>query len=219
MSDKAVEIAALLTPTIESLGVELLGVEYLSSPGSATLRLYIDVPASRAQGPDGEPLSVTIEECEAVSREVSAQLDVEDPISSHYTLEVSSPGLDRPMFTLGHYQRFVGETAKVTLRLPQDGRRRLQGVIERVEGATIIFLVDGAQFPVAFENIDKARLVPDWAALGLAPTKPGKGTKPGHGKKDAARNESRAGSPAKADKNQPETPTIKPAADKPHPAE
>lgn len=204
MSDKAVQIAALLTPTIESLGVELLGVEYLPSPGSATLRLYIDVPAARATGPDGEPLSVTIEECEAVSREVSAQLDVEDPISSNYTLEVSSPGLDRPLFNIAQFERFVGESAKVTLRLPQDGRRRLQGVIERVEGEVITFVVDGAEFPVKFENIDKARLVPDWAALGLAPTKPGKGgTKPA----------------AKPGKNQTKNPTIKPAADKPTPAE
>ena len=204
MSDKAVQIAALLTPTIESLGVELLGVEYLPSPGSATLRLYIDVPAARATGPEGEPLSVTIEECEAVSREVSAQLDVEDPISSNYTLEVSSPGLDRPLFNLAQFERFVGESAKVTLRLPQDGRRRLQGVIERVEGGMITFLVDGAEFAVKFENIDKARLVPDWAALGLAPTKPGKG-----GAKPAA----------KPGKNQTKNPTTKPAADKPTPAE
>lgn len=202
MSDKAVQIAALLAPTIQSLGVELLGVEYLPSPGSATLRLYIDVPAARATGPEGEPLSVTIEECEAVSREVSAQLDVEDPISSNYTLEVSSPGLDRPLFSIAQFERFVGESAKVTLRLPQDGRRRLQGVIGRVEGGMITFVVDGAEFPVKFENIDKARLVPDWAALGLAPTKPGKGgpaTRPG--------------------KNQTKNPTTKPAADKPTPAE
>ncbi|MDQ3287463.1 MAG: ribosome maturation factor RimP [Pseudomonadota bacterium] len=216
MSDKAVEIAALLTPTIESLGVELLGVEYLPTPGSATLRLYIDVPASRAEAADGEPVSVTIEECEAVSREVSAQLDVEDPISSNYTLEVSSPGLDRPLFDLEHYRRFAGESAKVTLRLPQDGRRRLQGVIERIEGDTITFMVDGAPFPVAIGNIDKARLVPDWAALGLAPTKPGKGTKPGQGKQGATRKAPRG---ASADSNQKENPTNKPAADKPTPAE
>ena len=200
MSDKAVEIAALLAPTIESLGVELLGVEYLPTPGSATLRLYIDVPAARAEGPEGEPVSVTIEECEAVSREVSAQLDVEDPISGNYTLEVSSPGLDRPLFSIEQFNRFVGQQAKVTLRLPQDGRRRLQGVIERIEGTLITFRVDGAEFPVKFDNIDKARLVPDWVALGLAPSKPGKGTRPG--KQHPTKN-----------------PTTKPAADKPTPAE
>jgi len=149
VTDKATEISKLLAPTVASLGVELMGAEYLPSPGGAVLRLYIDVPADDVTiDADGEPRSVTIEECEAVSREVSAQLDVEDPISGNYTLEVSSPGIDRPLFTLPHYQRFVGETAKVTLRLPQDGRRRLQGRIERVEGDTVVFLLDGKEFPV-----------------------------------------------------------------------
>ncbi|MGO4220592.1 ribosome maturation factor RimP [Lysobacter sp. TAF61] len=177
MSDKAVEIARLLTPTVQSLGVELLGAEYLPAPGSAVLRLYIDVPAGQETDADGQPRSVTIEDCEAVSREVSAQLDVEDPISGMYTLEVSSPGIDRPLFTLEHYQRFIGETAKVGLKLPQDGRRRLTGKIARVEGDTVVFHIESAdanEFAVAVGNIDKARLVPDWAALGFAPVKPGK---------------------------------------------
>jgi ribosome maturation factor RimP len=174
VSDKAVEIARLLTPTVQSLGVELLGAEYLPSPGSAVLRLYIDVPAGQETDENGQPRSVTIEDCEAVSREVSAQLDVEDPISGMYTLEVSSPGIDRPLFTLEHYKRFIGETAKVGLKLPQDGRRRLSGQIARVEGETVVFVLDGNEFAVSFGNIDKARLVPDWAALGFAPVKPGK---------------------------------------------
>ena len=174
MADKAVEIANLLAPTIASLGVELLGAEYLPSPGSAVLRLYIDVPADQAVGEDGQPRSVTIEDCEAVSREVSAQLDVEYPISGMYTLEVSSPGIDRPLFTLAHYERFAGENAKVGLKLPQDGRRRLQGRIVRVQGGDVVFDLDGNELVVAFANIDKARLVPDWAALGMAPVKPGK---------------------------------------------
>jgi ribosome maturation factor RimP len=174
VTDKAVEIANLLAPTVESLGVELLGAEYLPAPGNAVLRLYIDVPADQAVGEDGQPRSVTIEDCEAVSREVSAQMDVEDPISGQYTLEVSSPGLDRPLFTLAHYARFAGETAKVALKLPQDGRRRLQARIARVEGDNVVFVLDGNEFVVAVGNIDKARLVPDWAALGFAPVKPGK---------------------------------------------
>src|SRR5688572_29540241 len=145
MSDKANDIVALLAPTVASLGLELLGAEYLPSPGGAMLRLYIDVPA----GPAGEePRAVTIEDCEAVSREVSAQLDVEDPISSHYTLEVSSPGIDRPLFGAEQFARFAGESAKVTLRLPQDGRRRLQGQIVRVDGESITFNVDGNELTV-----------------------------------------------------------------------
>ena len=169
MTDKANEISALLAPTVASLGLELLGAEYLPSPGGAVLRLYIDVPSAET----GER-NVGIEECEAVSREVSAQLDVEDPISGNYTLEVSSPGVDRPLFALAQYARFAGETAKVGLKLPQDGRRRLQGRIERVDGQTIVFDLDGQPFPVAFDNIDKAKLVPDWEKLGFAPKKPAK---------------------------------------------
>lgn len=121
---------------------------------------------------------VGIEDCESVSREVSAVLDVEDPISGHYTLEVSSPGVDRPLFTPAQFARFVGQEAKVALKLPQDGRRRLQGRIVSVEGETIAFELDAkpepVRFAVDFDNIEKARLVPDWAALGLAPEKPGK---------------------------------------------
>ena len=198
MTDKATEISRLLAPTVESLGLELLGIEYLPAPGGALVRLYIDVPAGEA-GDDGEPRAVGIEDCEAVSREVSAQLDVEDPISGNYTLEVSSPGLDRPLFTRAHFERFAGQTAKVTLKLPQDGRRRLTGSIARIEGDQITFLVDGAEFTTAVDNIDKARLVPDWAALGLAHTKPG-------GKR-------------RQDTTQSDKPTNKPAADKPTPAE
>ncbi|GAB2618569.1 ribosome maturation factor RimP [Novilysobacter erysipheiresistens] len=208
MTDKAAEIARLLAPTVESLGVELLGIEYLPAPGGALVRLYIDKPAidkpavdEQADGDatEGElPVSVSIEDCEAVSREVSAQLDVEDPISGNYTLEVSSPGIDRPLFTLAHFRRFAGETAKVTLKLPQEGRRRLTGVIARIEGEAITFLVDGAEFTADVDNIDKARLVPDWAALGLVPEKPGKSAQ---GKKQTNK------------------PTNKPAADKPTPAE
>jgi ribosome maturation factor RimP len=187
MADKAADIANLLTPTIQSLGLELLGVEYLPSPGGAVLRLYIDVPAG-AQGDDGAPRMVGIEDCESVSREVSAQLDVEDPISGHYTLEVSSPGVDRPLFTPAQFARFLGEEAKVVLQLPMDGRRRFQGRIVAVEGERIDFDVDAKPAPqrvsVTFDNIEKARLVPDWAALGYAPVKPGK--KPAGGGKAKA---------------------------------
>jgi ribosome maturation factor RimP len=198
MTDKANEIATLLAPTVQSLGLELLGVEYLPTPGGALLRLYIDVPADA-----GEERTVGIEDCEATSREVSAQLDVADPISGHYTLEVSSPGVDRPLFTAPQFARFVGETAKVTLKLPQDGRRRLQGAIVSVDGNNITFDVDGTQFTVAIDNIEKARLVPDWAALGLAPAvdKSGRDLRPGKAKKPGR--EKAAGN---------KTPTKKPAA-------
>ena len=208
MTDKADEIAALLSPTVESLGLELLGIEYLPAPGGAVVRLYIDVPQAEA-----DERSVGIEDCEAVSREVSAQLDVEDPISGNYTLEVSSPGLDRPLFGAAQFARFVGETAKVALKLPQDGRRRLQGKILRVDGDDVAFDVDGNELVVAADNIDKAKLVPDWVALGLAPAvdKSGRDARPGKQKKAAGKQPA----PAKNSKN----PINKPAASKPSDAE
>lgn len=177
MVDKASEIADLLAPTVASMGLELLGVEYLTAPGGGVLRLYIDVPAEA-----GEDAQVTIDDCERVSREVSAQLDVADPISGNYTLEVSSPGIDRPLFTPAHFARFVGESARANLKLPQEGRRRLQGRILRVEGGTVVFELDGREFAVAADNIDKARLVPDWDALGYGAGRQAKnagGRKPG----------------------------------------
>jgi len=166
VTDKATQISTLLAPTVESLGLQLLGIEYLTAPGGAVLRLYIDVPEGEA-----EARVVSIEDCESVSREVSAQLDVEDPISANYTLEVSSPGVDRPLFDAAQFARFAGERAKVGLKLPQDGRRRLTGTIVSVDGGTIVFDVDGAPIEVAVDNIDKARLVPDWVALGYGPVR------------------------------------------------
>ena len=185
MTDKADDIAALLSPTVSALGLELLGIEYLPAPGGATVRLYIDVPEAEA----GDR-AVGIEDCEAVSREVSAQLDVEDPISGNYTLEVSSPGMDRPLFNAAQFARFAGESAKVVLKLPQDGRRRLQGAILRVEGNSVVFALDGREFAADAANIEKARLVPDWAALGLAPAvddKSGRDARPGKQKKTAGK--------------------------------
>jgi ribosome maturation factor RimP len=191
MTDKATEITGLLAPVVEAQGLELLGVEYLPSPGGAVLRLYIDIPLETAMAEaagegdgaslDGGPRTVGIEDCELVSREVSAQLDVADPISGNYTLEVSSPGLERPLFTPAQFERFAGQKAKVGLKLPQDGRRKLQGEIVRVEDGTVVFDVDGAEFAVAADNIDRARLVPDWVALGLAPArdKGGRDARPG----------------------------------------
>ncbi|MCS3359268.1 ribosome maturation factor RimP [Xanthomonas translucens pv. translucens] len=201
MSDKANEIANLLGPTVDALGLKLLGAEYLPAPGSATLRLYIDVPL--AEQPER---IVNIDDCERVSREVSAQLDVEDPISGNYTLEVSSPGVDRLLFTAAQFARHQGESAKLVLKLPQQGRRRLQGRIVHadVDAGRIVFDVDGAELAVDFDNIDKARILPDWAALGLAPTKPGKTPKP-PGKVPKP-----AGKTAKPNKK----PSNEPAADK-----
>ena len=209
MTDKADEIAALLSPTVESLGLELLGIEYLPAPGGATVRLYIDVPAA-----ESSDRNVGIEDCEAVSREVSAQLDVEDPITGNYTLEVSSPGLDRPLFGAAQFARFIDESAKVVLKLPQDGRRRFVGKIVRVDGAMIVFAIDNAEIEIDAANIDKAKLVPDWVALGLAPAvdKSGRDARPGKQKKAPGRK------PA-ANNSKNKNLTNKPAASEPSSAE
>ncbi|MEE4174870.1 MAG: ribosome maturation factor RimP [Xanthomonadales bacterium] len=146
----------LLQPLVEELGYEFVGLEYLNNPKQSVLRIYID-----SDGDDG----VGLEDCEKVSREVAALLDVEDPIKGHYNLEISSPGLDRPLFTLAQFERFAGEEAKVTAFAPVDGRRKFKGVIEGIEGSTIRMTVDGEAVELEHANIAKARLVPDWDAL------------------------------------------------------
>lgn len=169
MSQKSQEIDALIAPAVAALGLELLGSEWNAGPSSSLLRLYIDAPGR----------TVTLDDCEATSREVEALLDVHDPIKGQYTLEVSSPGIDRPLFTAQQVARHPGETAKVTLKLPMDGRRRLQGRILRVEGEDIVLEVDGNELVLPFDAVEKARIVPDLVALGLAPKSP----KPAGGRK------------------------------------
>jgi ribosome maturation factor RimP len=153
------ELNALVAPAIADLGLELVGIEFRSHAGGSMLRVYIDEPER----------GVTIDDCERASREISALLDVNDPIAGRYTLEVSSPGLERPLFTPEHFARFVGEEAKIGVNLPLDGRRRFQGRIVKVEGDRITIDQDGTPVEIAHANVAKAHLVPDYAALGLAP--------------------------------------------------
>jgi ribosome maturation factor RimP len=163
------ELNELLAPTIADLGLELVGIEFSPNAGGSLLRVYIDEPER----------GVTIEDCERASREISALLDVNDPVSGRYTLEVSSPGLERPLFTLEHFARFVGESAKVSVNLPLDGRRRFQGRILAVEGDRIVIEQDGKPVAIAHANVAKAQLVPDYVALGLAPAPREAGKKAG----------------------------------------
>ena len=169
----AEQLTRLFEPVIASLGLELLGVEFVASRGSGLVRAYIDV----------QDRAVTVDDCEAVSREISGILDVNDPISGQYTLEVSSPGFDRPLFTPAQFARFIGDSAKVNVNLAINGRRRFQGPIVRVDGDKIVIAQDGVEVPIAHANIEKAKLVPDFSAIDPAP-KPG-GAKPGKGKKKA----------------------------------
>jgi len=139
----------LIEPVIVSMGYELVGLEYIPGKHSATLRLFID---SR----DG----ITVDDCSAVSHQVSGLLDVEDPLVGRYTLEVSSPGLDRPLFKLAHYEAFLGHRVKLRLRVPLNNRRKFTGVIKAVEGNDIIVLTDDEEFQLNFDLIEKANLIP-----------------------------------------------------------
>lgn len=139
----------MLQGAVEDLGCELWGIECQRAGRFMTVRLFIDKEGG-----------VTIDDCSDVSRQVSAILDVEDPIADKYNLEVSSPGLDRPLFTLAHYERFVGRDVVVHLRIPMFDRRKWQGKLESVKGDLITLIVDNEPRQFAFGNIQKANLVP-----------------------------------------------------------
>lgn len=138
----------MLRPSVEMTGVELLGIEFISAGNNSVLRLYID-----------HENGIDVDNCADVSRQVSAILDVEDPISSEYNLEVSSPGVDKPLFEKAHYLAVVGETIEVKLGMPQNGRRKFKGLLEAVEGDTLVVVVDGEDYELPLGNVDKANLV------------------------------------------------------------
>ena len=148
ISGKHGKLQAILEPAIEALGCELWGIEYSSGKGS-TLRIFIDKE-------DG----VQVEDCERVSRQVSSILDVEDPISTEYTLEVSSPGMDRPLFTLAQFARFAGETVNLKLKIPYEGRRKYKGLLVGTEDQDVVLRCEGHEYLFPVETIDKANVVP-----------------------------------------------------------
>lgn len=168
-------LAQRFSTVLSDLGLVCLGVEFTPSQGQSTLRVYLDLPEGAAAA-EGERREVGIEDCEAASRELSALLDVEDPIPGHYVLEVSSPGIDRPLFTVAQFARVTGQEVKLLLRAPLEGRRRLRGKLLSVEGERISLEAEGKLFVFEHAQVESARLVPDWVALGYAPKpKPGKG--------------------------------------------
>lgn len=142
------KLTELISAPVEALGYELVGIEFVRGRTS-TLRIYID-------SEDG----INVDDCADVSHQVSAVFDVEDPITVAYNLEVSSPGLDRPMFTAEHYVRFTGEEVSLVLRMAVQNRRKWQGIIKSVEGEMIIVAVEGNDEVFALSNIQKANLVP-----------------------------------------------------------
>ncbi len=154
MRGTRVDWRSLLEPGVSALGFELVDVELAGGGGHQTLRVYIDSPEG-----------VDVDDCVGVSRQLSAILDVEDPIAGEYSLEVSSPGLDRPLVTPAHYRRFVGETVKLTLSQPLDGRRKFKGQLVEAADDHIVIEAEGVggrleRFTLAYPDIERARLVP-----------------------------------------------------------
>ena len=149
MSSKLEQLQALLAPVVEALGYQCWGVEFISQGRHSLLRVYIDHP-------DG----ILVDDCEKVSRQMSGVLDVEDPISSDYTLEVSSPGMDRPLFTLEQYAAHVGDQVKIRLRSPFEGRRNFQGLLRGVEEQDVVVLVDDHEYLLPIDMIDKTNIIP-----------------------------------------------------------
>lgn len=141
----------LLLPIVTAMGYELVGVERLFAGGKTSIvRIYIDSP----QG-------ICLHDCERVSYQVSGVLDVENPIHGQYTLEISSPGLARPLFTLEHFAQFIGRKVSIRLAHPVESRRNFMGILQRIEEQSVIILVNGTEYAFQYAQINKAHLVPE----------------------------------------------------------
>jgi ribosome maturation factor RimP len=142
-------LTRLVEPVVTGLGFELVGVEF--DTHQRVLRVYIDCERG-----------IVVDDCSKVSHQLSGLLDVEDPIPSNYHLEVSSPGMDRPLFVPEHFERFKGALARIQLARPISGRRRFKARLLGVEGDNVL-LADGEErFEIPFDAIDRARLVPEF---------------------------------------------------------
>lgn len=149
VSKKVEEMVTMLTPAVAAVGFELWGLEFFQQGRHSVLRLFIE-------GPNG----VGVDDCATVSHQVSGVLDVEDPIAGEFTLEVSSPGWDRPLFTLSQYGRYVGEEVAVRLASPLNGRRKYKGVVLKITDVAVELQVDGEVVLIPFAAIDKGNVVP-----------------------------------------------------------
>lgn len=145
------KLTDMLRPAVEQTGKDLLGIEYVSAGNHSVLRLFID-----------HENGINVDDCAEVSRQVGAILDVEDPISTEFNLEVSSPGLDRPLFDKTHFEAVIGETINVRTSMPLNGRRKFKGILETIEADTLIVVVDGETYELLLSNVDKANLVPNF---------------------------------------------------------
>lgn len=148
---KVDELTSLIEPVVQGMGFVLWGIEYIPSGKFSTLRIYIDHE-------DG----IHVDQCADVSRQVSAVMDVEDPISNNYTLEVSSPGMDRPLFTLEQYAAYIGEWVEIKLRYAFEGRRNFKGVLNGIEDGDVVINVEKEEFLLPIESIDRGRIIPNF---------------------------------------------------------
>ena len=138
----------LIEPIVVDMGYELVGVEFITGQKPAILRAYIDKEGG-----------LNVHDCEQVSRQISAILDVEDPITEVYNLEVSTPGLDRPLFKEEDFVRFAGQMAKIKLSIPFEERRNFKGVLDGVEDNMVVIIVDDMEYLLPFEQIEKANVI------------------------------------------------------------
>lgn len=142
-------LVKIIAPVVTGLGYEFWGCELLSAGHAQKLRIYID----SAKGID-------VEDCATVSRQASAVLDVEDPIPGEYVLEVSSPGIDRPLFYIEQYERYIGQNIKLRLKSPLAGRRNFAGRLKAVEGHRISMILEDQEVTLECDNIGRAKLDP-----------------------------------------------------------
>jgi len=157
------ELTGLVRSVVEPMGYELVGVEYFQrgKPG-AVLRVYIDRPNYIDRPGGARTQGITLDDCGRVSHQLSGVLDVEDPIAGHYDLEVSSPGLDRPLFKAEHFERFQGRRVRIRVAVALDGRRNFEGRIAGLEQALVLLRVDDTLREIPLAMIESARLVPEF---------------------------------------------------------
>ena len=149
VTKKEAELADLLRATVEAMGFALWGLEFRAQGKNSLLRVYIDREAG-----------VQVDDCAQVSRQISGILDVEDPIAGEYSLEVSSPGIDRFLFSIEQCQQYVGEWLEVKLRVPFEGRKNFSGTLVGIEDQDVVVRIDDDEYVLPFDSIDKAKVKP-----------------------------------------------------------
>lgn len=160
MQRNARPIGELLRPVVTAMGYELVGVELLGGR-RPLLRVYID-----------RPEGISVDDCERVSHQVSGLLDVEAPLAGAYTLEVSSPGLDRLLFEPAHFERFAGQQVRLKLGAPVNGRRNWRGELRGLRGGDVILATEQGEVALSLAQIETARLVPDFDCIGVGKGQP-----------------------------------------------